>query len=220
MRGGLIEIISVSESDDASEARVKLSVQNEHGSEDILLLIRYDLLSCTELDISTLPCVINEEQAELLNQTSEQTRAIRSAYRSVSCSPCTRKMLIYKLIGKGFARETAEFAADFVDGKGYIDEEAYAVRECEKCLHKLWGRHRILSHLKSRGCSESAMEKARKYLENSDFELTCCDFLTKKYRTYPASEVQLRKMYSGAIQYGYSGDEIKKALLLMKQKQK
>lgn len=217
MIGGLIKIMSLSVSDNESEINVHLTAQNEYGSEDFQFAVRCDLWSRLMFDISSLPCCISEEQAELLKQKNEQTLAIRSAYRSVSYSPCTRKMLIYKLIQKGFLREFAEFAADFVSEKGYIDESSYALRECEKCLHKFWGRRRILSHLKERGCCDEAMEKAEEYLNNLNFELMCYDFLKKKYGDYPRNESELLKIYSRAMQYGYCGEEIKKALVLMKQ---
>lgn len=210
--GGSIEIFELSASEENNEICIHVSIKNSSGCESRAFPVLCEMWDRLSLDLSSLPVIIDSDGLCEIERLASLAYAVRKAYRSVSFSPCSERMLARKLCEKGVDREVAAEAAKFVKEKGYIDEERYALREAELCLGKYWGRGRILLRLRERGYCDEAMETVAEYLEDMDFSTRCLEYLEKKYKKPPADGEDVKKLFSSLLRYGYSSGEIKTAL--------
>ncbi len=152
----------------------------------------------------------------------EREAGIYAAYKRgmyiLSYGACSQKMLVSKLVRKGFEREYATLAALRIAERGYIDDSAAARREAENCLSKLWGETRIRAHLASKGYSKDAVDEVFFELEEQeiDFEENCALLVMKKADKLPTDRADRQKLVASLMRYGYTTDQIKKALLRLK----
>ena len=147
-----------------------------------------------------------------LDHLSEVTAAFSSAISSLSFGASSAKALFRKLCIKGFSRSASESAVEICRGRGYIDEEATALRRAEIMADKPWGRTRIIAKLFEEGYSEDAMNAVRDYLEEIDFADGCLRAIEKKYRVIPSDRRERERMYAALMRLGFSASDIKEAL--------
>ncbi len=149
--------------------------------------------------------------------TLEREAGIYAAYKRgmyiLGYGACSQKMLVSKLIQKGFEREYATLAALRIAERGYIDDGAATRREAEKCLSKLWGETRIRAHLSSKGYPKDAIDEAIfELIDNgTDFDENCALLLKQKADKLPKEFSERQKLVASLMRYGYSTDQIKRA---------
>ena len=144
---------------------------------------------------------------------------ICSAYKKglflLGYGACSEKNLSYKLKNKGFENDVCTEAVAMLLSEGYINEDNDSVREAQRCLTKLWGRKRIVSHLYSKGYSDDAVHCALEYLEDIDFVENCKRLISKSYKRQLASckndRAQKARLIAALQRMGYSFSEIKEA---------
>lgn len=144
---------------------------------------------------------------------------ICSAYKKglflLGYGACSEKSLINKLKNKGFDHEISSEAVAMLSDEGYLNETDDSVREAEKCLSKLWGRKRIISHLYSKGYSDAAIHIALEYLEDIDFTENCKRLISRTYKRQFAEcgtdRAKRAKLIAALERMGYSFFEIKEA---------
>lgn len=161
-----------------------------------------------------LPTVgeIGEEELLHLRREAEICDAIGAGMRSLGANGCSARYLAQKLRAKGFSADVAGEAVAELAEKGYLKEEEGALREAEKGIAKLWGDRRILADLQAKGYTGGALKYAAARLRAEDGAARCA-MLMRKRRMHPAAdEAELRRMLSSLIRYGYTQDEIKRAL--------
>ena len=158
---------------------------------------------------------ISEETYELLEDATLLCKALRSGEHLLAYGANTKQMLARKLTQKGYSREISERAADRLCEMGLLNEENDLRREVEKCLRKLWGEKRIVSHLWSRGFSTDTMEALPVLLEEVDFVANCKALINKHYGGVPSDVSEQRRMIAGLSRYGYALSEIKTALRMI-----
>lgn len=210
--GGSIEIFELSASEENNEICIHVSVKNPSGCERKVFPILCEMWDKISLDLSTLPVTVDADTLCEIEELASLAYAVRKAYRSVSFSPCSERMLARKLCEKGVNRQIAAEAARFVKAKGYIDEEKCALREAELCLKKYWGKSRIMLKLRERGYCDEAVDTVAEYLDGIDFSERCLLYLEKKYKDPPADGEDLKKVFAALARYGYSMGEIKTAM--------
>lgn len=155
---------------------------------------------------------ISEETYELLEDATLLCKAMRNGEHLLAYGANTKQMLARKLTQKGYSREISERAAERLCEMGLLNEDNDLRREVEKCLRKLWGEKRIVSHLWNRGFSADTMTSLPMLLEEVDFALNCKMLIRKHYGGVPSDINEQRRMIAGLSRYGYSLGEIKNAI--------
>ncbi len=158
---------------------------------------------------------ISEETYERLEEASRFCQALRCGEHLLSYGSNSAQTLARKLMQRGFSREVAIGAAARLSEIGLIDEKKDVRREVEKCLQKLWGQKRISAHLWSRGFARESMEELPDILDEVDFVSNCAALIRKHYGEIPKDPDEMRRMTAALARYGYSGSEIRSAVLMV-----
>ena len=168
------------------------------------------------VELKPVKGTLTEERFELLERAARHCGALRCGEKLLSCAPNPERMLTRKIMQRGFTREEAETAARELCERGLINEEQDLERELEKCLRKLWGERRIRAHLWSRGFSEETLLGVPDLLREVDFPENCAKLIRKQYGSLPAGTDELRRMTASLSRYGYSLDEIRSAIRILR----
>lgn len=155
---------------------------------------------------------VSAETFELLEGESRECRAYRRGVGILAYGANSKKTLERKLRMKGFDGESAHSAVERLGEQGYIDEESDAAGVAEVCVKKLWGRRRIIAHLREKGYGGTAIESANECLDGVDFVKNCRRLIEKKYGSFPKDKKEAEKAVAALVRYGYSPSEIKRAL--------
>lgn len=146
---------------------------------------------------------------------SRRFDAIRCGENLLAFGPNTEQTLIRKIMRHGFTRDEAEQAAEILQKRGLIREDQDLRREVEKCLRKLWGKRRILFHLRSKGFADETLAALPELLKSVDFSEQCAQLIEKHYGELPTDRDERDRMFASLCRYGYSLDEIKDALQIL-----
>ena len=130
---------------------------------------------------------------------------------------CSERALCQKLIAKGVSRDVAREAVAELCQAGYINEEADAMREAERCVAKEWGKRRIVGALRAKGFSDAAIKNALNELEDAgvDYVELCVRRIRKQVGVVPSEPAKKQKLISAQMRYGFSVSEIKEAFSLL-----
>lgn len=187
--------------------------QDEPGQErlsekrNILLLTEF----LTELKLKK--GILTEQAFDVLESAGHQSLAVRQALRFLSYSSHSKRELFFKLRQKKIDQESAQFAVSYAEEKGWINDSFEAARVAEKCVKKGWGLNRIRSYLFTKGFEDSVIYGVCQDLaETVDFSANCRELLGKKGVLKPTDAKELSKTFRTGKQYGYSSEEIRKAL--------
>lgn len=137
-------------------------------------------------------------------QREECARARKSAVNILSYADNTESRLREKLTAKGYSREAADDAVQYVISRGWLDER----RQAEAALRylagvKLYGKRRIFQELRKRGFR-------REIIDGCDFD--GCDFATNCLRLWEKrGKTDDERTIAYLIRAGYSGDDIRAA---------
>ncbi len=120
--------------------------------------------------------------------------AEKKALKTLERGENSKFLLLQKLQNKGFGRENAKVALDFLESKGYLDDARFAkVWLRSHCATKAQGRTRLLLELRSRGISkETAENTVNEYFETTD-ETEECMRAAKKAALHKKSGEKLIK---------------------------
>ncbi len=216
--GGFATVISVSAPEGRSELLIGVRLESACGYEEKGYLVPLELLDSLNLRLADIPCLIDEVMLDGLCECDEIAHALHRAYGIISYGACSYRRLERKLFEKGVQHEIAKKAVEIVREKGYIDENYLALRACELCQKKFWGKSRILRKLRDDGYCDEAIEGALSHLDTVDFAEQCASLIEKRYLPLPSDRYEQQKIFASISRYGYSGSEIKEALKLFKAK--
>ena len=167
-----------------------------------------------DLQISKGEC--SRELYELLESESKIYAAYKRGLYVLGFGACSEKMLVSKLVAKGFEREASRIAAERIRERGFLSEENNARREAERLAAKLWGETRIRAQLCSKGYDSDSVDDALFALEDSgvDFEDNCIKLVESKCKAkkLPSDRSELQKLIASVMRYGYSASQVKHAL--------
>ena len=157
---------------------------------------------------------ISTDAYEALLQAAQLSEAMRRAMNMLGYGANSARSLEQKLRAKGIGAKIAARAVERLAEKGYLREESDALRVAQRSLDKGWGLRRILEDLRHRGYGNEAVAAAREaLLAEEDFGMRCACAARKKSSAPPCDVTQRRKLSDFLMRYGYSGDEIRYALL-------
>lgn len=144
---------------------------------------------------------------------AEKTAAIKRGLYILSFADNTKKNLVRKLVQKGFTKEIALEAANFLAENGYINEnESAKAIARDMAVKKLYGARRVSSALYEKGFSREAVENAIADL-NVDFHILC----GKRIDSMGGAEIfadksSKQKALASLLRYGFSYDDIREGL--------
>ena len=105
--------------------------------------------------------LLEGETLDTLRDAHKKTSALLAAERSLAVSFKSARALYRHLRGKGHAHADALAAVKHAEEKGWIREDTQLALLVVQCAEKkLWGRHRLLAYLMSKGYDRTAIEKA------------------------------------------------------------
>jgi len=181
----------------------RLTVCLEDGME-----IKSTLGAVTELRLFTGKDLDNE-QVEELSQLSTRSIARDKALEYVSRRRMSRKELCQKLITKGIDEQTAEYCADWLTDKGFLNDESYAAAVARHYAAKGYGAGRVKSELQRRGVGRELWDDALESMPETDSKID--KFIASRLKD-PDDRDELRKLSAALYRRGYSWEEIRSAL--------
>ena len=119
----------------------------------------------------------------------------------------TERELTDKLLLRGYNREEAAAAVEYVKSKRYLDEERYYRRLVENAANtQLYGKKHIEQLLWKKHFSRETIEKCADVYESVDFEGNCLRALENIYRG------DMKKTAMALLRRGFSGAEVRYAV--------
>ena len=156
--------------------------------------------------------ILNQDVFDEIERCSKECLAIRKGTELLSYSSSSRKRLVERLRNKGIDRENAENAAYHLANIGVINEEADVERQVELCLKKLWGKKRIYNELLVKGYEKEYILVALENIKKEQMIENCVLLIQKKHKSIPNDSDVRKKIVGSLVRYGYTFEEIKKAL--------
>ena len=149
---------------------------------------------------------ISREKYEALEDATALTSAIKKGAELIGFAQNTKKGLVSKLIHRGFSKDISSRAADYLENVGYIDERTQAEQLCsELAERRLYGK----------GFSDEAINAAMQL--ELDFDAICAERIEKTVNISDfADKVKCRKTVASLMRYGFSVQNIKNALVILK----
>jgi len=156
----------------------------------------------------------DEDGARSLLSAADLTAAVSKALDVLSYSNVSRRALVEKLRFKHkIGKETAELAADYAVGRGYLDEESQAKKIAESAVRsKMWGRRRVASDLYSKGYSKETAQNASSQIPDEDYREALDRLISKKVKAVPKDSAEYNRIISSLIRLGHSPSDIREAL--------
>lgn len=175
--------------DEAEEIKTTLGVVTEHR-----------LYAGAELD---------GKETETLRRDSARALARDRAISLVSRRMYSRKELRDKLIQKGEDADTAEYCADWLADRGFINDEVYAAAVVRHYAAKNLGAGRIKMELSRRGISRELWEAALAEMPENGGGL---ERYLRLHLPDPLDQAAARKAGAALYRRGYSWDDIRAAI--------
>ncbi len=156
----------------------------------------------------------DRDRFDAVCEAAELYSAKKRGLNILGYGACSETGLCRKLVSKGISKETAKKAVAELAAEGYINADADAHREAEKCVAKLWGRKRIAVTLRQKGYSDESVRSALYALEDSgvDFAELCGERLSRTVSELPSDPKEKQKIIASLMRYGFSITEIKEAM--------
>lgn len=156
---------------------------------------------------------LSDETAEELYDMSDFETAKRDGASLLSRSSNTRYSFCAKLKLKGHSAKAADYAADFFEKNGFIDDLKYAKAYVSDSIRlKCDGRNKIICNLIKKGISRDVIDEA---LEDADFENALerlAEKELKKMKTADAKSIEKvkRRLYAKGFSIGKINEVIRK----------
>ena len=157
---------------------------------------------------------IGEEAFEALRRSAALTGAVSKTLDVLSRSDVSRKALTDKLKYKyDIDAGSAEFAADYVTERGYLDEDAAARRSAARYVRrKRWGRRRVAADLISKGYPREGSVAAAASVPDEEYREALDELIRRRYPSPLRDPAEIRRAVSALIRLGHEPDRIKEAL--------
>ena len=176
----------------------------------------HTLLTTQYVDLGLKKGEIDREVYEEIIRAANISRAYKKGVSLLSYSSCSQKNLYHKLRSRGFDDDTCAEVIEMLVNKKYVNEDDTCTREIERCIKKLWGKNRIISHLHSKGFESSTIKNAFDELCEIDFVVNCKALILKNYsrqlENAENDKAAIKKIVSSLERMGYTFSEIKSAL--------
>lgn len=211
IEGELVEITALTPEEGGGVTTVTLVV---HASAGDIQGERYTLrlLTVSCLDLNLTVGEISVRRLGELRYAEELYRAVIKSLELLGYGSMSRRRLGDKLMARGFSREIAYGAVDYVAERGYMDDADTADRFARRGIAKLWGPRRIKEDLFARGYTAEVIEIAMSELDDVDFAQNCATVIRKKYGGIPVDMAARRKLAAALVRQGYASEHINRAM--------
>ena len=153
--------------------------------------------------------VLEEQELKALRSSAALALCKNRGMELLSYRPMSAKELRDKLVQKGEAAENAEAAVDWLQSRGFLDDERYAGMVVRHYAGKGYGTGRIRQELQRRGVARELWDEAMKELPEQEDKLD--RFLSSRLKD-PGDRAQVQKASAALLRRGYSWEEIRAAL--------
>ena len=201
----------------AARAEDEIAVSFEIKSGDNIQKETFLVSSALVADLRLCKGETTRECFDAVAQGALIHRAVKRGLGILAYGACSERTLCQKLVIKGTDREIAQQAVLEIKKAGYLDSDADALREAEKCIAKLWGKRRIVATLFSKGYEERAVKSAMYSLEDNGvyFPDVCAERIRRFTGEIPEDRAQREKLIASLIRYGFDRSEIREAFSLV-----
>ena len=150
---------------------------------------------------------------DAVSRGSEVGAAVKKGLYLLGYGSCSERILVRKLVSKGFSQQIAHEAVSEIERRGYLNEDADALREAQRCVAKRWGQRRIAAALMSKGFAQESIQRALYTLEDQgvDYVELCAERIQSKGDRIPREPDDRRKMIASLQRNGFSMSEIQEA---------
>ena len=156
---------------------------------------------------------ISREKYDEIEYLMKKTDAVKKGISLLSFAPNTKRALSQKLVMRGVSRDIAEDACLYLSECGYINEYEMAMGFISDLANRrLYGRARIKNELYAKGFESSAAQNA---IDDSDIDfIKICEKRINQMggKQIFADRSTRMKVVSSIIRYGFTTDEISRAL--------
>lgn len=202
-----IRLVALRAADGGARLILRLECTGEDGTE------REDLIVfSSRLDRVPPLGAVSPETYEYFCREADLCEAVGIGMRSLGAGAESRAKLLQKLRVRGVAPDIAREAAEELARRGFLDEIGGAVREAERGINKYWGDRRILADLKAKGYPTAACRAAQKRLAGEDSVARLLALLRRRHIPRPRDERETAKLFASLCRYGYSTEEIRRAM--------
>ena len=153
--------------------------------------------------------VLEEQELETLRSSAALSLCKNHGMELLSYRPMSAKALQEKLVQKGETAENAEAAVDWLQSRGFLDDERYAGMVVRHYAGKGYGAGRIRQELQRRGVARELWDEALKEMPEQEDKLD--KFLSSRLKD-PGDRAQVQKASAALLRRGYSWEEIRAAL--------
>lgn len=199
-------------------AEISMEVSNGRESQHIKGTVSASMFSELGLPLNLkTPVFIERERCEEILRFMKLYSAIKKGICLLGYARNTTKALAHKLKMKGYPDDIAEEAATYLKEKGYIRERDEAVLFAEQlALHKSYGKNRIRKEMFMKGFPEDVIREVWEITE-IDFSEICA----KRIRSMGGLDIfentaEKNKAISALVRYGFSSNEIREAIALLR----
>lgn len=208
-----IEILSLSA---RSEGEIAVTFEMRSGEHTQKETFVVSARLVADLRLRTGAC--DTDCYDAVSRGAEVGAAVKRGLYLLGYGSCSERTLVRKLVSKGVAREIAQEAVSELERRGYLNEDADALREAEKCVAKRWGQRRIAAALKEKGFAQESIQRALYTLEDQgvDYAELCAERVRMKEGEVPDAPDDRRRLVASLQRYGFSASEIREAFRLLK----
>lgn len=205
---------------DGAEAEISLEIS---GAEGKFQQIKGKIASFMFHDLGlpshlTGAMEISRERCESLIYSMQKTSAIKKGIVFLEYAKNNKKTLKTKLMRKGFPKEIAEDAVNYLAEKGYIREENDALQYAETlALRKYYGKNRIKKELFAKGYGSDIISDTMEELDVNFAEI-CAKRLAAMGGFDVFSDPEMKKKNTAALlRYGFSYEDIREAMVILQE---
>lgn len=190
----------ISDIKQTSPGRLKISL--EDGEE-----IKSTLSAATDLRLYSG----KELDSEALEEVRHQSMLALSRERAlemISRRQMSRKEMHDKLMMKGADENTAEYCTQWLQERGFLNDESYARAVVRHYAAKGYGLGRIKGELIKRGISRELLQEALETMPQQDDKIE--KYISSRLHD-PEDREEIRKISASLYRRGYSWQEIRAA---------
>ena len=152
---------------------------------------------------------LEERELEALRSSAALALCKNRGMELLSYRPMSARELRDKLVQKGEAAENAQAAVDWLQTRGFLNDERYAGMVARHYAGKGYGAGRIRQELQRRGVSRQLWDEALQELPEPEEKID--KFLSSRLKD-PGDRAQVQKTSAALLRRGYSWEEIRAAL--------
>ncbi len=159
---------------------------------------------------------ITDDDRHFYLKECNHTKARNIAMDMVSRKPVSKKMVIDKLIEKGYDRETVDGVIDELEGAGILDDLSYGHLYLEYAKEKCWGERRIRYELSQKGLDNETINDILSDANLCGIE-DLTDLLKQKYPREDFADIKVRQRASRYLaSRGFDFPLINEAISILK----